>query len=63
MILQTSKRKILRRVLKAIRCVDEDIHIQAAGLLANLSEAPENQVSMVEDGVIGEFLVLFLACI
>lgn len=43
----------MHRILKSIKNINEDIHLQAAGLLANLSEASENQVVMVDDGVIG----------
>jgi hypothetical protein len=43
-----------RALRPAIRCAqfhNEDIHIQVAGLLANLSENADNQIPMIEDSV------------
>ena len=46
---------VMERTLRqAIRCAifpNEDIHIQVAGLFANLSELSDNHIPMVEDGI------------
>jgi len=44
--------RCLRPVNRAITTQNEDVHLQSAGLIANLSELQENQVLMVEEGVV-----------
>lgn len=44
--------RALRPSLKAITSNNEDIQLQCAGLLANLSELAENQIPMVEDSAV-----------
>lgn len=44
--------RALRPALKAIASNNEDIQLQCAGLLANLSELAENHIAMVEDSAV-----------
>lgn len=44
--------RALRPALRAISSNIEDIHLQCAGLIANMSELPENQITMVEESTI-----------
>ena len=44
--------RALRPAVKAIGSNYEDIQLQCAGVLANLSELPENQTTMVEESAV-----------
>lgn len=44
--------KVLRPSLRAITSNNEDIQLQCAGMLANLSELAENHIPMVEDSAV-----------
>jgi hypothetical protein len=51
-IIMMQSKKILRRMIKSARHVDDNLHIQISGLLGNISENPSNHAPMIEDGIV-----------
>lgn len=51
-VFNSSSNTLIRRVLTCIKSINDDIFLQAAGLLANLSEANSNTLPMVDESIV-----------